>query len=183
MEKKNNKLKKIFIGVSIAVGVLALGFIGLIALLFSAVDSEKASAIDEEKKQAVVQPKTYKVGDTINYKGLEVTIVSAEFTPPAEYGEPEKGKVLTVTVDAVNNTDDDAWVENINFAVYDAEGSATDFYYSYDESAISTKLSAGKKVSGKVYFDVPESSSYELIYSPSVMTFDDAEDIKIAITP
>lgn len=183
MEKKNNKLKKLFIGAGIAVGVLALGFVGLIVLLFSAVDSDEAAALDSEKKEAVVQPKEYKVGDTINYEGLEVTIVSAELTPPAEYGEPEKGKVLTVTVDAVNNTDKDAWVENINFSVYDAEGSATDYYYSYDESAISAKLSAGKKVSGKVYFDVPESSSYELIYKPSPMTFDDAEDIKITITP
>lgn len=179
MKKKN--VKRLFIGAGIVMAIFFVGVVGLFALLFSAPDTEEAAALDKEKQTAVVTPKEYKVGDTISYEGLDVTIKGAEFTHPAQYGEPEKGKVLTVTVEAVNNTDKEAWFENINFKVYDETGTATDYYYSYDESPVSAKLSPGKRVEGKVYFDVPEGSKYELIYTPSPMTFDNADGITINI--
>lgn len=177
MKKRN--VKGLFIGAGVVVSVFFVGIVGLIVLLFSSPDTEEAAAVDSKKETTVVTPKEYKVGDLISYEGLDVTIKGAEYTPPAQYGEPEKGKVLTVTVEAVNNTDKEAWIEDINFKVYDETGAATDYYYSYDESAVSTTLSPGKRVEGKIYFDVPEGSKYELIYTPSPMTFDNAEEIVI----
>lgn len=178
-------MKKFFKGLGIFIGVIVLLFIALIIFSPSGSDVEEVttdgSNAKETEKKENPEDKVYNVGDVISIDGLEVSIISAEFTNPTEYGKAEKGKVLTLTVESTNNSDNSAFVDNTDFNIYDVEGNKHDFYYSYDESMISGDINKGKKLTGKLYFDVPEAQEYELIYSPT-FSWDDIE-IKFNIKP
>lgn len=128
--------------------------------------SSEEVAAEEEATEEEAAPEFYKVGDTVSVDGVNLTITSASFTDPAEYSEVENDKVLTLEVAVENTNDTSSLVDSTDFSLYDAEGNQMSDYYSYDEMPISTDLNAGKKAKGKLYFDVTEGTTYELIYVP-----------------
>lgn len=142
-------------------------------------DAPKTEAKEEKKEEAA--DKVYKIGDTVKVDGLEITFTGASFTDPNEYTEAKKGKVLTIDVATVNNGDSEAFIDNTDFSLYDAEGNKMEDYYGYDQMAISDTINKGKKLQGKLYFDVAEQESYEVIYTPS-FSFDSTE-VKFEVTP
>jgi hypothetical protein len=129
---------------------------------------------DQAKQEQKKEDTVYKVGDTVSVNGVELTIDSADFTGANDYSPAENGKVLTLEVTAKNTTDSQQFVDNTEFAVYDKDGNKAGDYYGYDQLAISDNVNAGKQLQGKLYFDVPEQESYELIYTPS-FSFDGKE--------
>lgn len=178
-------MKKVFKGIGVFVGVVIVALIAIV--LF--VPTEEAAPVQVNKEASAsttseetvpasteAEDKVYKIGDTVSFKGLEVTILSAEFTEPAEYSETVNGKVLTLTVEAVNNSDDKLMIDNTEFNIYDMDNNGLEQYYGYNDMAIADTINKGKKVTGKLYFDVTDSSSFELIYTP-IMTFDGSTDI------
>lgn len=177
-------MKKILKTAGVFVAVL---FVALIAIVLF-VPTEEAAPVKVEKEDSTVTASAdvveeteagdtvYNIGDTVSFKGLEVTLVSAEFTEPAEYSETVNGKVLTVKVEAVNNSDDKVMIDNTEFNIYDDTDNGLDQYYGYDTMPIADTVNKGKKVSGEIYFDVTESTTYQLIYTP-IMSFDGDTDI------
>lgn len=135
----------------------------------------------ESKEEAPKEDKVYKVGETVSVDGMEITINSASFTEPAEYSESVNGKILTLDVTAKNSNDEQAFIDNTEFAIYDAEGNKLDDYYGYDDMPISDNVNSGKQLQGKLYFDVPEQATYEMIYTPSFSW--DSVEITFDITP
>ncbi|MCY8668823.1 DUF4352 domain-containing protein [Bacillus haynesii] len=140
------------------------------------VSGDKKEEAKEEKKD---ENKVYGVGDTVSVDGMEITIKSAKFTDPTQYTKAKNGKVLTLEVTAKNSNDEQAFIDNSEFAVYDKDGNKVDDYFGYDEIAISGNVNAGKQMQGKVYFDVPEQDSYELLYTPSFSM--DSKEVKFDI--
>ncbi|MED4128262.1 DUF4352 domain-containing protein [Shouchella miscanthi] len=95
-----------------------------------------------------------------------LSIEGAEFTEPAEYSEPE-GRILTIDVSVVNNSDESQMVDSTDFNIYDANGSLQDSYFGYSEMAISGSINQGRNNSGKLFYDVVEQDEpYELTYNP-----------------
>lgn len=153
-------------------------FVGLIVLAFiiptddtATTSTSSGAKVDEVEVEAEEESlptnEVFKVGDVVDLNGLVVTIKTAKFMPPAEYSEPEKGKVLQLDVEVVNNRDSSEWVDNTDFNIYDAEGNALDYYYGLDGNDLSADINAGKKLQGTITYDVPEGTNYELIYEPS----------------
>lgn len=182
-------MKKALKVVGIAVGVLVLGFIALMIfvpspepeLVEAQADNkgeEMETAFDQE---AEVVDKVFNVGDTVEYNGLQMTITKAYFSEEAEYSKADNGKVLTLEVEATNNSNGKLMVDNTEFSLYDSEGNTLAQYYGYDEMAIADSMNSGKKLSGKLFFDVPEGTQYELIYTP-VFSFNGDEDLVFNIT-
>ncbi|MED4616809.1 DUF4352 domain-containing protein [Priestia megaterium] len=167
--------KKVLTGL----GIVALAG-GILAGCSTSVEEVSKDSGAKQETTQKSEDKTYSVGDTVKVNGLEVTITKASYTSPSEYTPANKGKVLTLEV-ATNNTGDSAFIDNTEFNLYDKEGNQLEQYFGYDELAISGDVNKGKKLSGKLFFDVPESDSYELIYKPSI-SFDDKE-IKFEIKP
>lgn len=126
-----------------------------------------ANAETEEEEANAVFEETYKVGDTVSIDGTEITIKSAKFTDAAEYSDPQKGKILTLEVAVKNNGEENAYVDNTEFTISDAEGNMHEEYYGYDDTSFSNEVKVGKQYAGKIAFDVPESASYEIYYEPS----------------
>jgi Domain of unknown function (DUF4352) len=134
---------------------------------------------EQDKQKEEMTNKVWKVGETISINGLEITITSAKYTPPAEYSEPEKGKIITLEVIAKNNSEENVYVDNTEFTISDAEGNMHEQYYGYDYN-FSNEVKVGKQYSGKIAFDVPESDYYEIYYEPS-FSWDNGE-IKFKVT-
>ena len=133
----------------------------------SSEDSADNSEKTEDGGEEDAGEKVYTIGDSVEVNGVEITIKSATFTKPAEYSEPKNDKVLTLEVEAKNTSDDSAFVDNTEFTLSDAEGNMSEDYFGYDDLAISGDINSGKKLSGKLYYDVSESDHYELQYEPS----------------
>ncbi|MGO1372364.1 MAG: DUF4352 domain-containing protein [Senegalia sp. (in: firmicutes)] len=130
-------------------------------------DSSEVKEENDNKDEKEKEEQIYKIGDTVKINDVELIINSASFTEPAEYGESKNGKVLTLDLSAKNTGDEQVFVDNTEFAIYDNEGNKQDDYYSYDEMAFSEQINSGKQAQGKIYFDVVEQDSYEMIYTPS----------------
>lgn len=144
-------------------------------------DNSSSSSKQEAKKEESAKDKVYKIGDTVKVDGLKVTFTGASYTTPNEYTKAEKGKVLTVEVATENTGDTQAFVDNTEFNAYDKDGNQLEQYFGYDDMAISGDVNKGKKLNGKLYFDVPEQDSYEIVYSPTFAM--DSTEIKFEVTP
>lgn len=186
-------MKKFFKVAAIAVAA----FIGLLLIIILSSPAEDPNEVTkvatkettvpvskEEVVEASVEDEVYAIGDTVKYRDLELTILSAAFTTPDEYGEPEKGKVLTIEVEAVNKGDREIMVDNTEFSVYDLEGNLMSQYYSYSESTISDSINTDRKLTGKVFFDTIDAKQLEVIYTPS-FSYDGEVEIKfiVDVTP
>lgn len=169
------KAKKITLGTA---GII-LGASLLLGACSTEVEEVSKGSEPKTEQKAEQKDKVFAVGDTVKVNGLEITITNASFTEPNQYTPANKGKVLTLEV-ATNNTGDSAFIDSSDFNLYDAEGNQLEQYFGYDEMAISGDINKGKKLSGKLYFDVPESASYELIYVPTFSM--DNKEIKWNIT-
>jgi hypothetical protein len=175
-------MKKVLKIVGIIAGVFIALLIGLAMLApTDEVVEVKTDGSNKKAEEPKHEDKVYKVGDVIKINGVELSIVSAKFTNPQQYVEPEKGKVLTLEVEAVNKSDTQAFIDNTEFNLYDKEGNNLEQYYGYDDTAISGDINRGKKITGKLYFDVPALEAYELIYTPTFST--DNTEIKFNIVP
>ncbi|WHX27951.1 DUF4352 domain-containing protein [Virgibacillus halodenitrificans] len=119
---------------------------------------------DENKDE---ETKTFKVGDTVDLNGLEITIESAEYVSANEYSPAKKGKVLQMQLNVMNQKDDKLFLDSTEFNLYDSDGNLLEPYFGGDDLDISGDIHSGKKLQGKLTFDVPESDSYELIYNPT----------------
>ncbi|AVR00369.1 hypothetical protein OBCHQ24_15615 [Oceanobacillus iheyensis] len=174
----NNKLVKISLALILGMAVF-LGACGETEVSKSeSTDSQDDSNTDQEEAKAEesadsaesAEDQVFKLGDTVSIEdsmgSIDLTITGASFTEPTEYTEAVNGKVLTLEVTVENTGDEQVFVDSTDFAVYNSEGSKLDDYYGYDEMAISDNLNSGKNLSGKMYFDVSEQDSYELIYTP-----------------
>lgn len=159
---------------------MALGTAGIFltsALLLGACATE-VEEVDsgnqtEQKAEEKTEDKVYKIGDTIKVNDLQITVTGASYTDPEEYTEPTNGKVLTIEL-ATENQGESAYIDSTEFNLYDSEGNQLEQYFGYMDTGISGDINKGKKLAGKLYFDVPESSSYELVYKPS-FSFDNKE--------
>lgn len=124
--------------------------------------AQKAEPVAAESKQ----PTYYAIGDIVKVGDMEVTITKAEFTKPAQYGEPDKGSVLTLDLKVENKGSTSQFVDNSDFNIYDPEGEKMETYHSYDAFPISGDINGGRKMSGQLFYDVSKSDKYELVFQP-----------------
>ncbi|WP_044639712.1 DUF4352 domain-containing protein [Risungbinella massiliensis] len=139
------------------------------------------TTVNKPAEQQQQQAKVYKLGETVKVDGLEIQITSAKYTKPAEYGPAKNGKVLTLEVATSNTGQTQALVDNVAFNLYDKDGNKMEPYFSYDEMAITGQVNAGKKLNGKLYYDVKEGEKFELVYVPMLSM--DQKEIKFEIIP
>ena len=160
-----------------------LGSLVLMGLLAACGETEVKEVSNTDKKdekqeleKVEIPNKPFKVGDIVSVNGLEITITSAKYSEPSEYTPSVNGKIITLDVSVKNTNAEQAFIDNTEFAIYDAEGTKMEDYYGYDEMAISDNVNAGKQLQGKLYFDVKEQETFELIYTPT-FTMDSKEII------
>lgn len=103
----------------------------------------------------------FTVGETFeSEKGISVEYVeNGEYTNFDSWSKPKDGyKVIYLTFNFVNNSDDDEYISDWDFECY-ADNENMDEYYYMDDAGFSLTLSSGRKGSGTVAYEVPENAS------------------------
>jgi len=150
--------------------------IGLLVLILAAcgeadikkVDGDNGSANSDGEKKDTPAEQQLKVGETVNFDGLKITLNEARVEPGGDFDEPQNDKFVVVNLTAENTTDEEQVISSLmNVELRDSDG------YSYNTTILveGTKgqfdgtIEAGGKLRGEIPFDVSESDTYELHFS------------------
>ncbi|MCU4770176.1 DUF4352 domain-containing protein [Bacillus toyonensis] len=136
---------------------------------------------EKKDKKASTENKVYKIGDTVEINGLQLTFNSAQFVEANEYSKAEKGKVLEITFSAKNNGKKDAYIGTEELKIADAGGNQFKEYFGAENAFMNENVGPGNQITGKMYFDVAESDKYTGTYKPN-FTFDE-KSVKFEFTP
>ncbi|AFU16465.1 DUF4352 domain-containing protein [Bacillus toyonensis] len=117
-----------------------------------------------ESKQENVQEKIYKIGETVDVDGLQVTLDSVQLGYPDYTIDKKKDDILGIVFTVKNNSK-----KEIPFAFYEFEitnKKGTKFKeYKYD-SFISKKVAPDEKIQDIMRFDVDKENTYIATYRP-----------------
>ncbi|MEN1968627.1 DUF4352 domain-containing protein [Lentibacillus sp. N15] len=134
-------------------------------------DDSKASEDKDkgkEEKSKDKETENLKVGETVTFDGVDITLNEARIEPGGEFDEPENEQFIVVNLTAENNTDEEVTMSSMmNVELYDDEG------YNYSTTILTEgakgqfdgSVPAGNKLRGEIPFDVPKSDAYELHFS------------------
>lgn len=129
----------------------------------NATSEEKTAAADNELKEA------YYVGDTISYKGVEITYVNSSiYNSNNEFIQPKEGnQFIRIGLHAENKSGSDKSVSTFSFSCY-ADGYECE--QSYNDDELSASLSDGRSADGAVYFEVPaDAKDIEIEYEVDII--------------
>lgn len=130
-------------------------------------NESKQSTDEQAKEEESTEDQVFKVGDTVELDGTQITLKSATYVEPNEYVPAEKGKVLAIEFETVNNSDEQLYFGSEEFSISTTDGTQHGEYFGMDDGFMNENIDPGKKIAGKIYFDVPEDKQYEIIYSPT----------------
>ncbi len=132
-------------------------------------ETENASDADREEAE---EDTVYHVGDILLDGSLKIVYMSSgEYTEDNEYMQAAEGnKFIYIQLAFINTSEkSDASVSMYSFEGY-ADGYSVDMYYG-GEDTLSSTLSAGRSVSGYLYFEVPEDAQdIEIEYETNIIT-------------
>lgn len=142
------------------------------------IDGDTPTETPTENQQEM--SKQFKVGDVVKIGETELIIKSARFVEGNTYVRPKKGKVLEIEIEGKNNGNQSWYLGDADFNLYDPTGQKLEQYFGVDDLPFSGEVNQGKSVQGKIYYDVPEVDSFELVYKPNFLT---NQEIKFDIVP
>jgi Domain of unknown function (DUF4352) len=143
---------------------------------------EAVASVDESADDAEEENKVNTVGDAVEIDdGAMLTLTSAKYTNAKEYVPAENGKVLAIEFELVNNGEDRVYFGAEELSISTPDGTQYDQYFGGDNVFINENVNAGKKITGVVYFDVPEAETYEIIYTPNFSL--DNKTISFEVSP
>lgn len=127
MGKKEKVKKSIFKRWWFWLIVVVVLFILFVALGSGGDNENDTKKVSSENKTASKKlDKTYKVGDTVSYKGYEIKVNSVKYSQGNEYEKPDNGKeYVIVNVTITNNTDSKQSYNPYDFKL-NADGNGTD---------------------------------------------------------
>lgn len=132
---------------------------------------QENEASAESEKEAEVKDK-YHVGDTWENKYVLVSFDECgEYVSDNQFIQPADGnKYIYATFTFENVGSSDTTVGYWDFDCY-ADGYACEGMYGADDAGFTQTLSSGRKITGSIYFEVPENTTeIEFEYSPNFWT-------------
>lgn len=110
----------------------------------------------------------YQPDETVSVDGIEITLNEITWGEEEEFVESDNGNLIRIDLTIKNNSDDNEFVDDIDFDLYDEEGNKLDTYFGNDDANMfGSEIKKGKQLNGILEYDAPESDSYELYYEPS----------------
>lgn len=172
-------MKKLFI-ISFIL-VLMIGVVGCTNGELKKVEEQDPATVDEVKKQDedIEEPEQEqepdqekvelaKIGDTLEINGIRVTLTDVKryegkINP---YNPLENDHVIEIDMVVENTTSETVFVDNTDFKLYDENDFEVKSALPSGDIPLMDEISGGKKIKGKIYFDVPvQEGNFELIYS------------------
>lgn len=133
-----------------------LGFIIAIIILFVVLPTFIGGEEKEQKKQETLS-KDYVVGDTVSFDNVSIKYISADkYTTENEFLQPQEGTEYYRIEFEFENTGTDSWTISsmTNWNCY-ADGYSVKQCWINNDDDLSGTMSAGKKIKGALYFEIP----------------------------
>ncbi len=125
----------------------------------ASVSSDSASDNNKTTTQKADEPVKVKVGETLTTNTLKITYKSSADDKGAEYFPAASGnKIIKLTFEIENISSTDQIVSVYDFKCYSDDVASSAYYYG-DNGLSTTTLSAGRKATGNVYFEVPQNAN------------------------
>lgn len=125
----------------------------------ASVSSDSASDNSKTTTQKADEPVKVKVGETLTTNTLKITYKSSADDKGAEYFPAASGnKIIKLTFEIENISSTDQIVSVYDFKCYSDDVASSAYYYG-DNGLSTTTLSAGRKATGNVYFEVPQNAN------------------------
>lgn len=158
--------------------ILSLGITGII---LSGCDTKNVNTdagydVYTQKTLKPIKDKIYKMGDTVEFDKIQITINNARITKPSSKKDNYNGDVLTVDLQVWSKPySKDVHISAANFELYDSKGELKQHYDGYIGQEISGNLSGEKSPDssvrglegGKLYFEISKSEKYKLVFKPT----------------
>jgi len=109
---------------------------------------------------------TFKIGDTVKFDNLLITLNSVKSSKGSEFETPEHDQYLLLDLTIENAGKESETVSTLlQMMLYDAESYSYDIaLYTGTQGSVDGEIGPGRKVRGEVAFDVPSSASYEFVF-------------------
>lgn len=123
---------------------------------------------NDTQAEEEVEDKELKVGETVVFDGVEVTLNELRIEAGGEYDTPNEDKFVVANITVDNTTNAEINISSIiNFDLKDDEGYSYSSTFMMDgvKAQLDGAVEAGGKLRGEIPFDVPEAEFYELHYS------------------
>lgn len=125
----------------------------------ASVSSDSASDNSKTTTQKADEPVKVKVGETLTTNTLKITYKSSADDKGAQYFPAASGnKIIKLTFEIENISSTDQIVSVYDFKCYSDDVASSAYYYG-DNGLSTTTLSAGRKATGNVYFEVPQNAN------------------------
>lgn len=125
----------------------------------ASVSSDSASDNSKTTTQKADEPVKVKVGETLTTNTLKITYKSSADDKGAQYFPAASGnKIIKLTFEIENISSTDQIVSVYDFKCYSDDVASSAYYYG-DDGLSTTTLSAGRKATGNVYFEVPQNAN------------------------
>lgn len=125
----------------------------------ASVSSDSASDNNKTTTQKAEEPVKVKVGETLTTNTLKITYKSSADDKGAQYFPAASGnKIIKLTFEIENISSTDQIVSVYDFKCYSDDVASSAYYYG-DDGLSTTTLSAGRKATGNVYFEVPQNAN------------------------
>jgi len=109
---------------------------------------------------------TFKIGDTVRFDHLLITLNSVTSSKGDEFETPEHDQFMLLDLTIENTGTESETVSTLlQMVLYDADNYSYDIaLYTGTQGLVDGEIGAGRKVRGEVAFDVPNSASYEFVF-------------------
>lgn len=125
----------------------------------ASVSADSASDNNKTTTQKADEPVKVKVGETLTTNTLKITYKSSADDKGAQYFPAASGnKIIKLTFEIENISSTDQIVSVYDFKCYSDDVASSAYYYG-DDGLSTTTLSAGRKATGNVYFEVPQNAN------------------------
>src|SRR5699024_3790311 len=84
---------------------------------------------EEEDGEEFYQPE-----ETVSVDGIEITVNEITWGEEEEFVESDNGNLIRIDLTIKNNSDDNEFVDDIDFDLYDKEGNKLDIYFGNDDA-------------------------------------------------
>src|SRR5699024_7357177 len=131
-------------------------------------DANDSANNNDNNAEGEEEAEFYEPEETVAVDGIEITLNEITWGEEEEFVESDNGNLIRIDLTIKNNSDDNEFVDDIDFDLYDEEGNKLDTYFGNDDANMfGSEIKKGKQLNGILEYDAPESDSYELYYEPS----------------
>ncbi|MBW7473783.1 DUF4352 domain-containing protein [Paenibacillus oenotherae] len=134
----------------------------------TAADSTGTNQNGGDTDEETNPPATFKIGDSVIFDDLIITVNSLSGHTGGDYEKPEEGKVFIVVDATIENTAEDT--ANVSTLLMMKLADAEGYYYNptiatFVEGQLDGQIPSGRKKRGQVAFQVPkDAAGFEFIF-------------------